>query len=442
MSNVAEPNTAAPAGERHPAGLPVLFFTEMWERFSYYGMRALLILYMTASLAQGGLGFATVKAAKIYGLYTSSVYLTPLAGGWLADKVFGARRAVLLGGIIIASGHFSMAFDSLPTFYGGLCLIAAGTGLLKPNISTMVGSLYGEQDARRDAGFSIFYMGINLGAFISPLVCGYLGQRINWPYGFAAAGVGMVLGLIQYVLGSARLGDVGRRPREKDRAHRDVAKHTLTTAEKKRLVAIAVLFVFSALFWMAFEQAGSTLNLFADRLTLNRVFNFNFPSSWFQSVGSLFIITLAPLFSWLWLRLGNRQPSYATKFSLGLLFAGLGFLVVAYASTLTSSGPVSPLWLIAVYLLHTIGELCLSPVGLSTITKLAPQRMVGAMMGVWFLATSLGNYAAGRVAGFFQTDTPGALLHLFGSVALPTIAAAAILALLTPYIKRLAPRAN
>src|SRR6266567_3109863 len=195
----------------HPRGLTTLFFTEMWERFSYYGMRAVLILYMTAAVSEGGLGFDTLKAGKIYGLYTSSVYLTGLAGGWLADRVFGARRAVLVGGIIIATGHFSMAFDSLPNFYGGLCLIAAGTGLLKPNVSTMVGSLYAAGDVRRDSGFSIFYMGINLGAFISPFVCGYLGQRVDWHDGFAAAGVGMVLGLIQYVLGGSRLGDVGKR---------------------------------------------------------------------------------------------------------------------------------------------------------------------------------------------------------------------------------------
>ena len=439
MPSLPATDTAGIGG--HPRGLTTLFFTEMWERFSYYGMRAILILYMTAAVAEGGLGFDTVKAGKIYGLYTSSVYLTTLGGGWLADRVFGARRAVLLGGIIIACGHFSMAFKSMPNFYGGLILIAAGTGLLKPNISTMVGSLYSAGDIRRDAGFSIFYMGINLGAFISPFVCGYLGQRVDWHYGFAAAGVGMVLGLIQYVLGGARLGDIGKRADKGPRADADTnkSKQSLTTDEKKRLAVIGVLFIFSALFWMAFEQAGSTLNLFADRLTRNEFFGWQFPSSWFQSVGSLFIIALAPVFSFMWLRLGKRQPSYLTKFALGLLFAGLGFLVVAYASTLTGAGRVSPMWLIAVYLLHTIGELSLSPVGLSTITKLSPARMVGAMMGVWFLATSLGNFTAGRVAGFFNSDSAGALLRLFGTVALTTLGAALVLAVLTPFIKRLVP---
>src|SRR5260370_19957579 len=284
---MAEAALITPAAEDHagiagaPRGLSTLFFTEMWERFSYYGMRAILILYMTATVAQGGLGFDNVKAGSIYGAYTSSVYLTTLAGGWLADKVFGARRAVLLGGIIMACGHFSMAFRSMPNLYGGLCVIAAGTGWLKPNISTMVGSLYGEGDVRRDAGFSIFYMGINAGAFISPFVCGYLGQRVDWHYGFAAAGVGMVLGLIQYVLGAHRLGEVGLRLKKQNRIESDTNKPALAIDEKKRLMVIGVLFIFSALFWMAFEQAGSTLNLFADRLTRNNLFGWEVPSSWF-----------------------------------------------------------------------------------------------------------------------------------------------------------------
>jgi POT family proton-dependent oligopeptide transporter len=416
-----------------------LFFTEMWERFSYYGMRAILILYMTTPLAAGGLGFETGKAGAIYGNYTSSVYLTALLGGWIADRFLGARRAVFWGGVIIASGHFTMAIPSLTTFYAGLCLIAAGTGLLKPNVSTMVGSLYAEKDQRRDAGFSIFYMGINLGASIAPFVCGYLGQRVDWHYGFAAAGVGMVLGLVQYVMGRDRLKNIGGTPVGQPLTTETRVRQKLTPVEKRRVAAIVILFFFSSLFWMAFEQAGSSLNLFGERLTDTTIFGWVMPASWLQSVNALFIIGLAPVFAWLWLRLGNRQPSSPAKFAYGLFFAGLGFLVVTYASSLTGGGKVSMLWLIAVYLLHTAGELCLSPVGLSTITKLAPARMVGLMMGVWFLSISVGNQVAGRVAGFFETEAEGALVTLFGTVALITIAAALVLALLTPAIKRLTP---
>ncbi len=432
----------------HPQGLTTLFFTEMWERFSYYGMRALLILYMTAPLAQGGLGFDTPKAGHIYGLYTGSVYLTCLLGGWLADKFFGARRAVLIGGIIIACGHFVLAYASLATFYAGLCLVAGGTGLLKPNVSTIVGSLYSEGDARRDAGFSIFYMGINLGAFVAPFVCGYLGQNIAWHYGFAAAGVGMVLGLLQYVAGGKKLGQAGLSSTSSlqgSTSSLTSAPHTnepLTTDEKKRLVAIVILALFSILFFMALEQAGSSLNLFADRLTRHEFVGLNFPSSWLQAANPIFVILFAPVFAWLWIKLGNRQPSSPTKFVLGLVFVGLGFSIVAYASTLANSGPVSPMWLTVAYLFNSFGELCLSPVGLSTVTKLAPARLVGSMMGVWFTATAIGNYLAGRVGGFFQANDQSALLTLFGTVAAITIGAGILLALLVPFIKKLTPRSE
>jgi len=426
----------------HPQGLTTLFFTEMWERFSYYGMRALLILYMTAPLAQGGLGFDTPKAGHIYGLYTGSVYLTCLLGGWLADKFFGARRAVLIGGIIIACGYFVLAFASLATFYAGLCLVAGGTGLLKPNVSTIVGSLYGEGDGRRDAGFSIFYMGINLGAFIAPFVCGYLGQNIAWHYGFAAAGVGMVVGLFQYVAGGKKLGHAGLKQSQPQHATYAHHREPLTIDEKKRLVVIVILALFSILFFMALEQAGSSLNLFADRLTRHEFVGLNFPSSWLQAANPIFVILFAPVFAWLWIKLGHRQPSSPTKFVLGLVFVGLGFSVVAYASTLANTGPVSPMWLTVAYLFNSFGELCLSPVGLSTVTKLAPARLVGSMMGVWFTATAVGNYLAGRVGGFFQANDQSALLSLFGTVALVTIGAGILLALLVPFIKKLTPRSN
>lgn len=525
-----------------PAGLTTLFFTEMWERFSYYGMRGLLLLFMKTPVEAGGLGFAIPKAAAIYGAYTASVYLMSLPGGWVADNLLGARLSVLIGGILIACGHFSMVFSSLTTFYSGLFLIVLGTGLLKPNVSTMVGSLYSKDDPRRDAGFSIFYMGINLGAFLAPLVCGFLAQgewfkgflgrmgfhpEASWHWGFAMAGIGMTLGLVQYLAARKRLAHVGNRPRKGQGTERaessldtelqkaDAATGTASTAatmlkgltwllwagavvllifaiislshflssnsdditgvyaqfvipavlvllsiesrylqgvlakgekaraidEAKRLAVIWILFIFSTIFWMAFEQAGSSLNLFADELTRKTIFGFAYPSSWMQSVNSVFLILLAPVFSWLWLRLKGREPSSPAKFANGLLFVGLGFLVLAYASSLTGSGPVSPLWLIFVYLLHTVGELSLSPVGMSTVTKIAPPRLVGLMMGLWFLSISMGNLVGGWVAGHFETKAD-ALVKLFGIVALTTIVAAAVLAVLTPYIKKLMGRVH
>jgi POT family proton-dependent oligopeptide transporter len=418
----------------HPPGLSTLFFTEFWERFSYYGMRALLILYMTAAATSGGLGMPTEQAAHIYGLYTSAVYLTAIPGGLIADRLLGARRAVLWGGITIALGHYSLALNQVPFFYAGLVLIVIGTGLLKPNISVMVGHLYGEDDARRDAGFSIFYMGINLGALTAPLVCSTLGEKVGWHWGFGAAGVGMTLGIAQYVLGARRLGDAGLRIGT--RATAAAAPDVRRPDEGQRLAAIVILFVFSCLFWAGFEQAGSSLNLFARDLTRKSVFGHEFAAGYFQSANPMFIVLLAPAFAWLWVRLGRREPSSPAKFVYGLVFVGLGFLVMAGAARVAAAEgrPVSPLWLIACYLLHTIGELCLSPVGLSTVTKLAPARLVGLMMGVWFLSLSIGNYIGGQVAGKFEVLP---LPQLFGTVALTTIVAGLILAALVPFIKKL-----
>jgi POT family proton-dependent oligopeptide transporter len=481
------------AGDRaffgHPRGLSTLFFTEMWERFSYYGMRALLTLYMTKTLAEGGLAFDEKYASLIYATYVAAVWYLPLIGGWLADKFLGAWRAVLIGGIVIACGHFSMAFDTLPNFYGGLVLIACGTGLLKPNISAMVGQLYGEGDKRRDAGFSIFYMGINLGAFIAPLVCGYLGQKVNWHYGFAAAGVGMTLGLVQYVIGASHLHHVGRKLLRTHDAEQNHAKgfdfltailavvgalagaafgyryggggvvtvpfwcvvgyfagyltgttRLLAGDELMRVLVIFILVLFSIIFWMTFEQAGSSLTLFADRLTRTSIFGWSFPSSWFQSVQPIFIITFAPVFAFIWQRLAARQPSSATKFVFALLLGGVAFVIIAFASTLTGAGRVSPMWLVTVYFLQTLGELCLSPVGLSTITKLSPARMVGVMMGVWFLSISIGSYIAGRTTQLFQGSTPGQLARAFAIFAVISIVAALLLIVLTPMIKKMTPR--
>jgi proton-dependent oligopeptide transporter, POT family len=465
------PDTSGLAG--HPRGLSTLFFTEMWERFSYYGMRALLMLFMVAPVAAGGMGMSAERAAAIYGLYTGSVYFTTIPGGWIADRLLGLRRAVLVGGISIALGHYCLAANVRPLFYAGLVLIVIGTGLLKANISSIVGQLYARDDPRRDAGFSIFYMGINLGAFISPFVCGYLGQEIGWHWGFGAAGVGMTLGLIQYVLGQKRLGQAGlllERPANAGRLwvailaavavaaallyavwpYRGWVMLALTgvlfawllrtgardTTERKRIGAIIVLFVFATLFWMGFEQAGSSLTLFADQYTHNMIFAWSFPSSWYQSVEPAFVITLAPVFAWLWVRLGRREPSSPAKFAYGLLLLGVGFLFVAVAARIyaRTGMKVSFWWLILLYLFHALGELSLSPVGLSTVTKLAPARIVGLMMGVWFLALSLGNFLAGYVAGYFEKMP---LPQLFGAVFLSTTLSAVVLALLTPPIKRL-----
>ena len=490
----------------HPRGLSTLFFTEMWERFSFYGLKAILFLYMTTALAKGGLAFEQHYAGLIMGTYTSGVYWTPLLGGWIADKWLGARRAVLVGGIIIACGHFSMAIKSMPNFYIGLALIAIGTGFLKPNVSTMVGDLYDEGDARRDAGFSIFYMGINLGALLAPLIVGYLGQNVEWHYGFGAAGVFMVMGLIQYVLGRERLRGAGEKKVKKDlpdialvkEAGEDAAERfdivtgilavvggaigvwaglrwsgagwigglfpgvvgaffgyilgivrQLNRAEALRVGVIFILFLFAIIFWMSFEQASTSLTLFADRLTHLYFFRYHFPSSWYQSVEPVFVVLLAPVFAAAWVKLGRRNPSSPAKFALGLIFAAVAFAIIAFASTLVratggvelnEAQKVGPLWLVAVYFFQALGELSLSPVGLSTVTKVSPGRMVGLMMGVWFLALSIGNFLAGIMGGNFDEKKEGALLSMFGTVALITIIAAVLLFALTPLIRKMTPQ--
>ena len=440
---MAAPSSASNSGAAqwfgHPRGLSTLFFTEMWERFSYYGMRAFLILYMTASVANGGLGFDDKHAASVYGNYVGAVWLTPIAGGLIADRLLGQYRSVLLGGSIIALGHFTLAFKTLSTFYAGLVLIVIGTGLLKPNVSTIVGSLYDEKDARRDAGFSVFYMGINLGAFIGPLIAGALAQKVNWHLGFAVAGIGMVLGLIQYVIGRPHiepgLARLAARPKRVTAAAD--AGGGLSAEEWKRIVAIFVLFVFASIFWGAYEQAGSTLNLFGDRYTQNTVFGFAYPSSWYVSVQAFFVITLSPAFAWLWIKLGPREPSVPAKFALALLFGGLAFLLLVPAGSIAQSGAgikVSPLWLVGAYFIEEWGELCLSPVGLSAVTKLAPVRMVSLMMGVFFLSNSLGNKLAGWTAGFFSSMP---LSQLFGAVSAVCLVSAVIMFVLIRPVKQL-----
>jgi POT family proton-dependent oligopeptide transporter len=476
----------------HPRGLAVLFFTEMWERFGYYGMRALLILYLTAAVTDGGMGFSAGAAGSIYALFTSLVYLFGLPGGWIADHVIGQRRAVLAGAILISAGYLSMAVPGSVAFFGGLGLVVLGTGLLKTNISVIVGQLYARNDERRDAGFSIFYMGINLGALLGPLVCSFLGERIDWRLGFASAGVGMALGLVLYLVGGRVLGQAGLHPSRPDTPEGRAALRRQvwaalglvvlmsavvvglisagvisvdpeslsnafgvlllaitvvffgwlflagdwTPVERGRLWAIVALFVAAAIFWGAYEQAGSSLNLFAERDTDRQVAVMGeFPAGWFQQVPAFFVILLAPLFAWLWVRMGPRQPSSPAKFSLGLIFVGLGFVVMIGASVAAGGGvKVSPMWLVATYFLHVVGEMCLSPVGLSTVTKLAPERATSLMMGVWFLASAVGNYLGGRAASFYETLE---LPTLFGIVAAIPIGAGILLALLVPQIKKL-----
>ena len=593
----------------HPRGLSTLFFTELWERFSYYGMRGILILFMAAAVTEGGLGFSVGTAAAVYGMYTAMVYLLALPGGWVADNLWGQRKAVFVGGCIIAAGHFSMALPAfglpeLPFFFAGLVLIVTGTGLLKPNVSTIVGELYPEGGARRDAGFSVFYMGINLGAFAGPLVCGQLGENVNWHWGFSAAGFGMVLGLIQYKFGEKYLGKSGLlasgdAPEVTARKARNfyaalaaviaavavfaflvrsgvvpatlqgiatwlgygilllvvlfftylifsvawaggvlafwavavaalagplgalqagryataatvglfivgnllhlAVRGTAVSIEKRRLLVIFWLFLLAAIFWSGFEQAGSSMNLFADNdtdrvfgpfgwmegagallltalvaallgwvwfkvskrrdlLTFDRVLigivavgvaafswwvfrqlaaGWEMPTSWLQSVNPLFIITMAPVFGVLWTWLASRRanPPIPVKFALGLLGLAAGFFVLVWGAANAGTGSlVSPAWLVVTYFLHTCGELCLSPVGLSSMTKLAPAGRVGQMMGVWFIASALGNLIAGLVAGLIE-DLPSQ--QLFFYVALFVGGAGMVALLLSPFVRQL-----
>ena len=430
----------------HPRGLSTLFFTEMWERFSYYGMRAFLIIYMVTPAALGGMGLPDAQAASIYGTYTGSAWGASILGGLVADRLLGQYRTVLIGGIIIAIGHFTLAFHSLTSFYAGLACIALGTGLLKPNVSTLVGSLYQPGDTRRDAGFSIFYMGINTGAFLGPIIAGYLAQRVDWHIGFASAGVGMTLGLVQYVVGRGRLrAAVERLAAQPKTTAATAAAATaesgsgflgFTAAEWMRVGAIFIFFLVASLFWGGYEQAGSTLALFAERYTRLEMLGFSFPSSWFQSVQAIWVIILAPVFAWLWVRLGAREPSIPAKFGFGLVFMGLAFLLLMPAGAIAQSSGVrvSPWWLIWAYMISEFGELCISPVGLSAVTKLAPIRILGMMMGVWFLSNALGNKIAGTAAAFVSTMP---LESLFGTMGGILLAAGVVMFALTKPTKAL-----
>jgi proton-dependent oligopeptide transporter, POT family len=445
LPRLAGPDAAIGTGFfGHPRGLATLFFTEMWERFSYYGMRAFLLYYITASVASGGLGFSDAQGASIYGTYTGSAWGAAIFGGIVADRFLGQYRSVLWGGVLIMLGHLTLVLHALPFFYAGLTLIVLGTGLLKPSVSTLVGSLYAQGDHRRDAGFSIFYMGINSGAILGPIIAGYVAQRIDWHLGFGCAAVGMALGLAQYVLDRRHL-QVAIDRMAVERAARAVEKPSddskgsagFTAAEWRRIVAIVVLFVFAILFWAGYEQAGSTLALMADRNTRLEVFGFPFPSSWLQSLQPIFVVILAPVFASLWVRLGRHDPSVPVKFGLGLLFMGLAFVIMMPAGAAVDGDAtlkVSPWPLIAWNLFSELGELSLSPVGLSAITKLSPARVVGLMMGVWFLSIAFGNKLAGSLAAYVSTMP---LYSMFSSIAAALVVTAVIMLLLSRPVRRL-----
>ena len=449
----------------HPRALSTLFFTEMWERFTFYGMRALLVLFLVDAVESGGYGLDDRTATAIYGLYTAAVFMAALPGGWIADRLIGAQRAVLAGGTLMTLGNLMLTIPGpKELFFGGLVVIILGVGLLKPNISTLVADLYPEGGGRRDAGFTIFYMGINLGAFIGPLIAGWLAARYGWRMGFLAAAIGLPLGLLQFWLSRHLFNGSGAHPNRNDAGaglardwrsfgvamvvfglaaallfsgavHLDPARLAkgaayvlvgmaalyflylflgagLDPVERKRMVVVLVMFLAVASFWAGYEQAGSSLNLFAKRHIDRMVGGFEVPAGWFQSVQPAFVILLAPVFSALWVWLARRQldPAAPLKFAFGLLLLGFGFLFMVAAANIVAGGASAPAYLlILTYLLTVFGELCVSPVGLSTVTKLAPARLVGQMMGVWFLGSSLGKLMAGLIAGGFDPNNLGAM---------------------------------
>jgi POT family proton-dependent oligopeptide transporter len=479
-----------------PRPLSTLFFTELWERFSYYGMRAILVLFLTAPLVDPdgnpGLGIDDATAMAIYGTYTGLVYLTPVAGGWIADRLLGLRRTVLYGAIVIACGHYLMAIPVDGLFWFGLLFVAFGTGLLKPNISGLVGKLYAEEDTRRDAGFSLFYMGINIGSFAAPLICGWLGQEYSWHLGFAAAGIGMTLGLVVYIIGGRQLHGVGEQPESPATSEEKVAgvglafgvlaviaglvlllsflgggfdinavtnavsifillvpvvyfwrlfgRKDFTPTERDHVRAFVWVFLGAAMFWMVFEQAGSTLTLFADEvtnltlgegvfapqavnqpspLTESSLYGWQIPASWLQSINPLFIIIFAPIFSALWMKLADRAPRTSVKFGIALVGVGISFAILAYPMQryLDTGQKATIWWLLTVYLLQTWAELLLSPNGLSATTKLAPAGTVGQMLALWFLATSVGTTVGGQIARL-TSDNPTMSFLLCGFLAI------------------------
>ncbi len=494
--------------KRHPSGLWVLFFTEMWERFSYYGMRALLVLYLTSTVVNGGFAYAENHALEIYGTFTALVYLTPIIGGIVADRLIGQRKAIIIGGLVMGLGQAAMAYsESLANMVNfsspevamemreywlfiGLGLLILGNGFFKPNISTLVGRLYSDSDPRKDAAFTIFYMGINLGAFLAPLVAGYLGESVGWSWGFGSAAVGMFIGTFWFWTQESKLGTLGFGPKRsfkllKERLNgRDwldilawtggmmafvylfvktwwtlpettttyiiriaifisvaaisyvIIKNTTGKTEWSRIGAILVFAFFNIFFFAGFEQAGGTFNLFARDLTDRMIGNFELKASWFQSVNPIAIVALAPVFSMIWVRLGSRNPSTPVKFGLGLFLLSLGFVVMYSADMIASpENRVSPMWLVMVYVLHTTGELCLSPIGLSMISKLSPPKITSMMMGLWFASIALANYLAGALRSILENYLPDMNIFLF--LFITSGSAALLMFAISPWLKKI-----
>ena len=502
----ARPASATILGQ--PNQLFVLFFTEMWERFSYYGMRGLLVLFLVTEVAKGGWGWTRAEATSLYGWYTGLAYLLPVLGGYIADRYLGTRRSVVIGGFVIAAGHISLFLNTVPSFYAGLALIVLGTGLFKPNVSAIVGQLYGpEEDNARDGGYTMFYMGVNAGAFFGILLCGYIGEKVSWHLGFGLAGLFMILGALQFYFSQRIFGDIGGPLRAEDRAKARTVADDEAPAHvvSDRLKAIFVFSFFTIFFWFAFEQAGGSMTIFAadytDRaligtsgfifkivnslmtvgpavlltwllwklnrstgsqyLLANTLLGLAFaviwglviwmlsrefamdasevPASWFQVLNSFFLVVLAPMFSKLWERHWN--PAGPVKFATGLILLGLGFATLSYGSAGIVQGAktaqVSMVYLCLAYLFHTMGELCLSPVGLSYISKLAPTRLLGLMFGVWFLNTSIANWLAGRTGSYIDEISSHYPMSAFFLIftAIP-IGAGIVLVLLTPWMKK------
>lgn len=385
----------------HPVGLFVLFFTEMWERFSYYGMRAILVLYLVAETQSenGGLGWSNGEALALYGWYTMLVYVASIPGGWIADKFLGQKKSVLVGGILLVAGHGILSVEEMWAFYSGLGLIIAGVGMLKPNISTMVGGLYKQGDIRRDKGFTIFYIGINLGAFLASLIVGYVGEKLGWHYGFGLAAIGMLAGLIQYLAGQKHLRHVGNFIGTSESViDKEAMKKPLTKIEKDRVIVLFISFLLVIVFWGAFEQAGGLLNIYASEKTNRMLMGWEVPASWFQSLNAMFIIFLGTSVALFWAnrKLKGKISTSLFKMIIGLIIMGTGFFfMTAAAAQYESNGSSAMYWLVLAYLFHTIGELSISPVALSYITKLAPLKYASLMMGVYFAMTGIGNKLAG-----------------------------------------------
>ena len=458
---------------QHPKGLYTLFFTEMWERMSYYGMRGILVLFMTASILDGGLQFDNVSASAIYGIYSACVYLVALLGGWLADRHIGQQKAILYGGMIIMLGHFLLAFTNLQTFYLGLIFVVLGTGLLKPNISAIVGGLYENDLNKKESGFTIFYMAINIGSVLGFFICGFLGENVGWHYGFGAAGIGMAFGLIQFILTKSNLGSIGMKPSielNNETKKKEIrifnsfmliffliillglfgyisfdpipianiltvvilfiaimyflylfSFGNLNEEERKKIVLIVVLFFGAAFFWSGFDQAGSSFNIFAKEYTDRIILGWEYPASWLQVLNPVLVVILSPFMAYMWLFLGKRMldPSLPFKFGLGLIFMAIGFLFIATgASVAMQEGMAGAKWLLLTYLFHTIGELTLSPIGLAAISNLSPKRFVGQMMGIWFLASSLGAIIAGLLSGQATYSGINSMPDLFNKIAI------------------------